>query len=58
MIELAHLLDLSVVTEGVETAAQCDEARHMGSECYQGYYFARPMSAESLDELMIEMAAV
>jgi diguanylate cyclase (GGDEF)-like protein len=58
MIELAHLLDLSVVTEGVETAAQRDEARHMGSECYQGYYFARPMSAESLDELMIEMAAV
>ena len=28
MIELAHLLDLSVVTEGVETAAQRDEARH------------------------------
>ena len=57
MIELAHLLDLSVVTEGVETAAQRDEARHMGSEYYQGYYFARPMSAESLDELMTEVAA-
>jgi len=58
MIELAHLLDLSVVTEGVETAAQRDEALLMGSECYQGYYFARPMSAESLDDLMIEAAAV
>ncbi len=58
MIELAHLLDLSVVTEGVETAAQRDEARHMGSEYYQGYYFARPMSAESLDELMTEVAVV
>jgi diguanylate cyclase (GGDEF)-like protein len=58
MIELAHLLDLSVVTEGVETAAQRNEARRMGSECYQGYYFARPMSAESLDDLMIEAAAV
>jgi EAL domain-containing protein (putative c-di-GMP-specific phosphodiesterase class I) len=58
MIELAHLLDLSVVTEGVETADQRDEARRMGSECYQGYYFARPMSAESLDDLMIEAAAV
>jgi EAL domain-containing protein (putative c-di-GMP-specific phosphodiesterase class I) len=30
----------------------------MGSECYQGYYFARPMSAESLDDLMIGAAAV
>jgi diguanylate cyclase (GGDEF)-like protein len=58
MVELAHLLDLSVVTEGVETAAQRDEAHRMGSECYQGFYFARPMSAESLDELMIEAAAV
>ena len=58
MIELAHLLDLSVVTEGVETAAQRDEALLLGSECYQGYYFARPMSAESLDDLMIEGAAV
>jgi diguanylate cyclase (GGDEF)-like protein len=57
MIELAHLLDLSVVTEGVETAAQRDEARRMGSECYQGYYYARPMSAESLDDLMNEAAA-
>jgi diguanylate cyclase (GGDEF)-like protein len=58
MIELAHLLDLSVVTEGVETVAQRDEAHRMGSECYQGYYFARPMSAESLDDLMIGAAAV
>jgi EAL domain-containing protein (putative c-di-GMP-specific phosphodiesterase class I) len=58
MIELAHLLDLSVVTEGVETAEQRDEAHLMGSECYQGYYFARPMSAESLDELMLEVAGV
>jgi EAL domain-containing protein (putative c-di-GMP-specific phosphodiesterase class I) len=46
------------VTEGVETAAQRDEARRMGSECYQGYYYARPMSAESLDDLIIEAAAV
>jgi diguanylate cyclase (GGDEF)-like protein len=58
MIELAHLLDLSVVTEGVETVAQRDEALLMGSECYQGYYFARPMSAERLSDLLIEAAAV
>ena len=58
MIELAHLLDLSVVTEGVETVAQRDEALLLGSECYQGYYFARPMSAERLSDLLIEAAAV
>ena len=54
MIELAHLLRLSVVTEGVETAAQCEEARRLGSDSCQGYFFARPMSAASLDDLMAE----
>ena len=57
IIELAHVLDLSVVTEGVETARSATRRTAMGSECYQGYYFARPMSAESLDELMIEVGA-
>jgi EAL domain-containing protein (putative c-di-GMP-specific phosphodiesterase class I) len=54
IIELAHLLDLSVVTEGVETAAQCDAVSMLGSEFYQGYYFARPMSREHIDGLLIE----
>jgi EAL domain-containing protein (putative c-di-GMP-specific phosphodiesterase class I) len=49
IIELAHILDLSVVTEGVETAAQCTEGDTLGREFYQGYYFARPMSADRFD---------
>ena len=56
IIELAHMLDLSVVTEGVETAAQCAAASLLGSEFYQGYYFARPMSAECLDGLLLSAA--
>jgi len=56
IIELAHMLDLSVVTEGVETAAQCAAASLLGSEFYQGYYFARPMSAECLDGLLVAAA--
>ncbi len=52
IIELAHMLDLLVVTEGVETAAQCAAASLLGSEFYQGYYFARPMSAKCLDGLL------
>jgi EAL domain-containing protein (putative c-di-GMP-specific phosphodiesterase class I) len=56
IIELAHLLDLAVLTEGVETAAQRAEAVALGSEYYQGYYYARPMAAKSLDHLMKEAA--
>jgi EAL domain-containing protein (putative c-di-GMP-specific phosphodiesterase class I) len=53
IIEFAHMLDLSVVTEGVETAAQCAAASLLGSEFYQGYYFARPMSAECVEGLLL-----
>jgi EAL domain-containing protein (putative c-di-GMP-specific phosphodiesterase class I) len=56
-IELAHMLDLSVITEGVETAAQCAEATTLGSEYYQGYYSARPMSAHSFDDWMAAAAS-
>ena len=52
IIELAHMLDLLVVTEGVETAAQSAAASLLGSEFCQGYYFGRPMSAECLDRLL------
>jgi diguanylate cyclase (GGDEF)-like protein len=52
IIELAHMLDLAVVSEGVETAAQRAAVSLLGSEFYQGYYFARPMSAESVGRLL------
>jgi diguanylate cyclase (GGDEF)-like protein len=57
-IELAHMLDLAVVTEGVETAAQCAIASLLGSEFYQGYFFARPMSAESIESMLLTAVAV
>jgi len=47
------MLDLSVVSEGVETAAQRAAVSLLGSEFYQGYYFARPMSAESVGSLLV-----
>ncbi len=50
-IELAHLLDLTVVCEGVETAEQDREIAALTSDCSQGFYFSRPMKAEMLDEL-------
>ena len=48
-IELAQLLDVAVVCEGVETKEQYREVAALGSDYCQGYYFARPMRAEVLD---------
>ena len=52
LIELAHMLDIAVVTEGVETLEQRDAVAALGSEFCQGFYFARPMPAAGFDELM------
>ena len=57
VIELAHMLDLTVVTEGVETDEQHSEVRRLGSEYCQGYYFARPMSAERFATLTDQAGA-
>jgi len=57
VIELAHLLDLGVVTEGVETAEQLRAIEALGSESCQGYYFARPMDADQFDMLTRQTGA-
>ena len=51
-IEMAHLMDLAVVCEGVETAEQHRALAELGSDLCQGFYFARPMAAEAIGHLM------
>ena len=43
-IELAHLLDLTVVSEGIETLEQHEVIAGLGSDLCQGFYFGRPLS--------------
>jgi diguanylate cyclase (GGDEF)-like protein len=50
-IELAHLLNLLVVCEGVETAEQDHEVTVLTSDFCQGFYFSRPMTAEMVDDV-------
>ena len=55
VIELAHMLHMGVVTEGVETAQEFHEAAELGSEYCQGFHFAHPMAAEALDLLLTKI---
>ena len=48
IIALAHSLDLTVVAEGVETAAQLEFLRRESCDMVQGYYYSRPVPAEEL----------
>ncbi|SDO44125.1 diguanylate cyclase/phosphodiesterase [Rhodoferax sp. OV413] len=45
VVQLAHALGLSVVAEGVETAAQRDVLTALQCDELQGYLYARPMTA-------------
>jgi predicted signal transduction protein with EAL and GGDEF domain len=49
---LARALDLEVIAEGVETAAQAAEAHALGCGSAQGYYFARPATAMVIETLI------
>jgi EAL domain-containing protein (putative c-di-GMP-specific phosphodiesterase class I) len=47
VISMGRSLGLRVVTEGVETAAQLETLRRLGSDEAQGYYLGRPEDAEA-----------
>jgi len=50
--QIAHVLGLSVVAEGVENVEEHDAIRSIGCELAQGFFYARPMSAEAIDSLL------
>jgi diguanylate cyclase (GGDEF)-like protein len=56
VIHLAHDLGMTVIAEGVETAEQYLELTRLGCDSCQGFYFARPEPASSLDTLLQEQA--
>lgn len=47
-VELCRSLDLLVVAEGVERAAQREALRELGCQAGQGHLFARPMPVDAL----------
>ncbi|MBR0642822.1 putative bifunctional diguanylate cyclase/phosphodiesterase [Plastoroseomonas hellenica] len=57
IVALGHNLHLEVAAEGVETEEQVRELAACGCDEVQGYHVGRPMSAEALSELVLDMAA-
>lgn len=52
IVNLGHSLDLEVIAEGVETAAQVAHLRAENCDEVQGFYFGRPMAAEAFVDLV------
>lgn len=52
MIEIARLLEVPVIAEGVETEEQMLLLRELGCDIIQGYYFSKPLPSEEFDKLL------
>ncbi len=58
LVQLGHGLGLTVLAEGVETAAQAASVEALGCDLAQGYFYGFPGSAEQLWQLIaFEQAA-
>ena len=52
IIELARVLNIDVIAEGIETTEQYELLRELGCRFGQGYLFAKPMPAEQVSTLL------
>ncbi len=52
ILSLGHQLGMTVVAEGIETAAQLQALRQMSCDYGQGYLFAKPLTAEQASQLL------
>lgn len=50
IISMAHSLDMDLVAEGVENDAQIDFLTQMGCEVLQGFYFDKPLPANTFEQ--------
>ena len=57
IIAMAHSLRLSVVAEGVETAAQLSLLRDCECDEIQGFYFSRPQPENDIAPLLRDNSA-
>jgi len=58
MIELAHSVQLTVITEGVEDARTWDWLADANCDAIQGFQLSRPMPVDDLPEWLAAHAGV
>lgn len=54
IIDMAHAMDIKIVSEGIETDEQLDMLKSINCEIGQGFLFAKPMPIDDFDKLMME----
>jgi len=54
ILTLANVLELAVIIEGIEDAAQLRRLQELGGRYVQGFYFARPMDFNELKGVVMQ----
>jgi len=57
VMQIAKALDYSVVAEGIETQQQLESLRQLNVDYLQGYYFAKPLTVQAVQQLLSSSAA-
>jgi diguanylate cyclase (GGDEF)-like protein len=52
IIEIARLLNLNTIAEGVEKEEQLNVLKHIGCEIIQGFYFSKPVPKDKFKEIL------
>lgn len=50
IIRLSNRMNMTVITEGVETREQVDMLTDMGCRVFQGYYFSKPIPIHEFED--------
>lgn len=53
IVNMARVMNLTTVAEGVETAEQAQILKGFGCEIIQGYYFYKPLSGEGFRDILV-----
>lgn len=54
IIQLAHILGMTVIAEGVEYTEQLDYLKTQTCDCIQGFLFSRPLESDDADAIVVE----
>jgi len=54
--DLAQILDLTVIAEGIENEAQAAAAQTAGAQVGQGFLFSPPLAAADVEALLVDLA--
>ena len=54
-MQLAKMLHLKTVAEGVETREQMERVSELGGDFIQGYYYSKPLPANEFAQYLLRM---